>query len=58
MKITKSQLQELIKEAFQDGFFDEVTEEILNDEEVIGATFLLSDTELNKLSLENQLFMK
>ena len=32
MKITKSQLQELTREAFQNGFFEEITEEMLNDD--------------------------
>ena len=32
MKITKSQLEELIREAFQNGFFEEITEEMLNDD--------------------------
>jgi hypothetical protein len=32
VKITKSQLEELIREAFQNGFFEEITEEMLNDD--------------------------
>ncbi len=32
MKITKSQLEELTREAFQNGFFEEITEEMLNDD--------------------------
>jgi len=32
MKITKSQLQNVIREAIQDGFFEEVTEEMMNDD--------------------------
>jgi hypothetical protein len=32
MKITKTQLQEIIKEAFKNGFFQEITEEMLDDD--------------------------
>ena len=35
MKITKYELQEVIKDAVQNGFFEEVTEEILNDDKEI-----------------------
>ena len=32
MKITKSQLREIIREAYEDGFFEEITEDIINDD--------------------------
>ena len=32
MKITEKQLREVIREAFNDGFFEEITEDILNDD--------------------------
>lgn len=32
MKITVAQLREVIREAFKDGFFEEITEDILNDD--------------------------
>ena len=32
MKITEYELREVIKEAFQDGFFEEITEEMMNDD--------------------------
>ena len=32
MKITEAQLREVIREAYKDGFFEEITEDILNDD--------------------------
>ena len=60
MKITKSQLQELIKEAFQDGFFDEVTEEILNDDREVDYLLkaFLSELKKKKVVRGKKLFKK
>ena len=40
MKITKSQLREIIREAYEDGFFEEITEDIINDDREM--TYLMS----------------
>ena len=32
MKVTKNELVDVVKEAIEDGWFSEVTEEVLNDE--------------------------
>ena len=32
MRITKSQLEELTREAFKNGFFEEITEDMINDD--------------------------
>ena len=60
MKISKFQLQELIKEAFQDGFFDEVTEEILNDDREVDYLLkaFLSELKKKKVVRGKKLFKK
>ena len=60
MKITKSQLQDVIREAFQDGFFDEVTEEILNDDREVDYLLkaFLSELRKKKVVRGKKLFKK
>ena len=60
MKITKSQLQDVIREAFQDGFFDEVTEEILNDDREVDYLLkaFLSELKKKKVVRGKKLFKK
>ena len=48
MKITKYELQEVIKDAVQNGFFEEVTEEILNDDKEINYLLNAFLSELRK----------
>ena len=48
MKITKSQLQDVIREAVQNGFFEEVTEEILNDDREVDHLLKAFLSELRK----------
>ena len=36
MKVTKNELVDVVKEAIEDGWFSEVTEEVLNDEIEMG----------------------
>ena len=60
MKITKSQLQDVIREAFQDGFFNEVTEEILNDDREVDYLLkaFLSELRKKKVVRGKKLFKK
>ena len=48
MKITKSQLQDVIREAVQGGFFEEVTEDILNDDSQLDEVLKAFLSELKK----------
>ena len=48
MKITKSQLQDVIREAIQNGFFEEVTEDILNDDSQLDEVLKVFLSELRK----------
>ena len=48
MKITEYELREVIKEAFQDGFFEEITEEVLNDDREVDYLIKAFLSELRK----------
>ena len=60
MKITEKQLREVIQEAFNDGFFEEITEDILNDDlqldEVLKA--FLSELRKKKVVRGKKLYKK
>ena len=60
MKITEKQLREVIQEAFNDGFFEEITEDILNDDlqldEVLKA--FLSELRKKKVDRGKKLYKK
>ena len=60
MKITKSQLQDVIREAVQNGFFEEVTEEILNDDREVDHLLkaFLSELRKKKVVRGKKLFKK
>ena len=60
MKITKSQLQELTKEAFQNGFFEEITEEMLNDDSEMNHLLkaFLSELRFKKVIRKKKIFKR
>jgi hypothetical protein len=60
MKITKSQLQELTREAFQNGFFEEVTEEMLNDDNEMNHLLkvFLSELRFKKVIRKKKIFKR
>ena len=48
MKITKSQLQDVIREAIQNGFFEDITEDFLNEDTEVNSLLLAFLKELKK----------
>ena len=48
MKITKSQLQDVIREAIQNGFFEDITEDFLNEDAEVNSLLLAFLKELKK----------
>ena len=60
MKITKSQLQELTREAFQNGFFEEITEEMINDDSEMNHLLkaFLSELRFKKVIRKKKVFKR
>ena len=48
MKITETQLRDIIREAYEDGFFEEITEDILNEDAEINSLLLAFLSELKR----------
>ena len=48
MKITETQLRDIIREAYEDGFFEEITEDILNQDAEINSLLLAFLSELKR----------
>ena len=48
MKITNSQLQDVIREAIQNGFFEDITEDFLNEDAEVNSLLLAFLKELKK----------
>ena len=60
MKITEYELREVIKEAFQDGFFEEITEEMMNDDSEMNHLLkaFLSELRFKKVIRKKKIFKR
>ena len=60
MKITEYELREVIKEAFQDGFFEEITEDMIHDDSEMNHLLkaFLSELRFKKVIRKKKIFKR